>query len=67
MEKLLTIKDVCDLLQVSRSTVYEWTHIKFIPHYKFPNAVRFKKSEIEQWLKRKKEQGRDNYHVSISL
>lgn len=63
MERLLKVQDVCDLLQVSRSTVYEWTHIKYIPHYKFANGVRFKQIEIENWLKRKKIVGRSNYNI----
>ncbi len=54
MEKLLKVEEVCDLLQVSRSTIYEWTHVQYIPHYKFAKVVRFKKDEIERWLKRKK-------------
>jgi len=41
MEKLLKVEDVCELLQVRRSTVYEWTHIGYIPHYKFPKGLRF--------------------------
>ena len=65
MERLLTIKDVCELLQVSRSTVYEWTHIRFIPHYKLPKGIRFRESEIERWLKNQKEQGRKEIKLAI--
>jgi len=65
MEKLLKVVDLCDLLQVSRSTVYEWTHINFIPHYKFPKGVRFRATEIERWLKRKKISGRTNLKLNI--
>lgn len=60
MEKLLKVEQVCDLLQVSRSTVYEWTHINFIPHYKFPKGVRFRESELSQWVKRKKTKARES-------
>ncbi len=65
MEKLLTIQDVCSLLQVSRSAVYEWTHIEYIPYYKFPNGVRFKESEIERWLSKKRMHGRIQYKIEI--
>ena len=65
MEKLLTIKEICDLFQVSRSTVYEWTHIKFIPHYKFPNGIRFKESEVEKWLNHRKENGRADFKINF--
>lgn len=67
MEKLLTIKEVCDLLQVSRSTVYEWTHIQYIPHYKFPNGLRFKKSVLDNWIENKKVRGRSTYSINHHL
>lgn len=58
MEKLLKIEEVCNLFQVSRSTVYDWTHTGYIPHYKLSKGVRFKVSEIEKWLERKKKKVR---------
>ena len=47
MNKLMTINDLCEYLSVSKSTVYEWTHVGCIPHYKLPRGVRFKVSEID--------------------
>jgi len=67
MERLLTIKEICDLLQVSRSTVYEWTHIGFIPHYKLPNAIRFKESDINSWIQRKFKRGRAKVKVEVEV
>ena len=64
MEKLLKVEDVCELLQVSRSTVYEWTHMEMIPYYKLPKGVRFKKSEICGWINRKKKRPK---HIQIGL
>jgi len=54
MDKMLTIKDLSEWLQVSRSTIYQWTHMRTISHYKLPKGVRFKKTEIETWLRKKK-------------
>lgn len=54
MEKLLNINQLCEILQVSRRTIYEWTHMEYIPHYKFPKGIRFKESEVEKWLIRKR-------------
>ena len=65
MEKLLTIQQLSELIQVSRSTLYEWTHSRFIPCYKFPNGVRFRESDIEEWLKRRKRKGRNSYKISL--
>ncbi|MBU0634462.1 MAG: helix-turn-helix domain-containing protein [Candidatus Omnitrophica bacterium] len=65
MEKLLTVDQLSDILQVSRRTIYDWTHTGFVPHYKLPKGVRFKIVEIEQWLQKRKEKGRCFYKVTI--
>ena len=64
MEKLLKIEDLCELLQVKRSTVYEWTHTEIIPHYKLTKGIRFRASEIERWLKRREKK---SWKTNISL
>jgi len=53
MEKLLTVKDLGELLQVSPKTIYQWTHMRKIPYYKLPKGIRFELKKIQQWLKRK--------------
>lgn len=63
MERLVPIKAVAEYLTVSPKTVYHWVHIGFIPHYRLPKAVRFKLSEVENWIKRRKKKGRENYHI----
>jgi excisionase family DNA binding protein len=65
MEKLLTIHELSQITQFSRRTIYDWTHINFIPHYKFPKGIRFKLSEVENWLKKRKINGRISYKISI--
>lgn len=66
MEKLLTIKDLSELLQVSPKTIYQWTHTGFIPHYKLPKGVRFRMADIEKWLKTIKTIGRDRYKLEVN-
>jgi len=65
MEKLLTVKQLGELMEISESTLYEWTHSGFIPHYKLPKGVRFKISEIEVWLKKRKRKGRSAYRLDM--
>jgi len=67
MEKLIPVNAVAEYLTISPKTVYHWVHIGFIPHYRLPKAVRFKLSEIESWLKRKKRTGRTSYNLQIGL
>jgi len=67
MERLMTIKDLSEWLQVNKSTIYQWTHIGYIPHYKLPKGVRFKPSEVERWLNKRKKKGRASYKLDITL
>jgi excisionase family DNA binding protein len=59
MEKLLTAKQLSDILGVDLSTVYLWTHTEFIPHYKLGRALRFRETDVRDWVERRKIQGRD--------
>jgi len=54
MEELLTVDELSKLLKFSTSTIYEWTHKDMIPYYKFGNAVRFKLSDVEKWLNKRR-------------
>ena len=48
MEKLLTVPQVCELLQVSQALVYKWVHYGFVPHIKLGTRVRFRGLRAEQ-------------------
>lgn len=54
----LASKEVLDLEEAitytgcARSTLYRLTSKKEIPHYKVGQALRFKKSELDEWLTR---------------
>ena len=63
MEKLLNIRELSELVGFSSRTIYDWGHVRFVPHYKFPKGVRFKASEIDRWLKHKKIKGRITYNL----
>ena len=39
-------------LNVKESTVRHWVHIGYIPHIKFRGAVRFRETDIIEWLNR---------------
>ena len=50
-EKLLNIEGLSQLLNVKKSTIYDWVHKDLIPHYKLNRLVRFREEEIIEWLK----------------
>ena len=67
MENLLTPQEIADVLGVSKSTIYQWTHQEYIPHVKLGRFVRFRKSAIEIWLEKKAKKGRDKKRIDIDL
>ncbi|NQU42000.1 helix-turn-helix domain-containing protein [bacterium] len=49
-ERLLTIDELAEYLQVSAKTIYRMIHRKQIPCYKVANQWRFKWSVIQAWM-----------------
>ena len=50
MERLVTAKQVSELIEVKPSTVYQWAHLGLIPYVKLGKCVRFKKAELFRWI-----------------
>ncbi|MBI3316378.1 MAG: helix-turn-helix domain-containing protein [Candidatus Omnitrophica bacterium] len=46
----MTAKQVSELIEVKRSTIYQWVHEGFIPYVKLGKTVRFKKAELFRWI-----------------
>jgi len=63
---MLNPEEVSQLLQVKLSTVYQWTHQSYIPHYKVGRFVRFDESEITKWLRRNQCDGRSKLRIEIT-
>lgn len=53
MSKLLTIKDVCERLSVSRATINRLMDDKAITFIKVGKCVRFREEYLESWLEKK--------------
>jgi len=65
MERYVGVKEIAEFLGVSPNTVYYWISIDFIPRYRLPKGVRFKLSEIERWMSRRKKIGRDQTRIEV--
>lgn len=50
VDRLLTTQEVCELLKVSKSYLYWLTHQKRIPYIKMQGHLRFRQSDIDEWL-----------------
>jgi excisionase family DNA binding protein len=51
-DPLLTEKDACAYLRVSKRNLYCWRMAGLIPHFKIGRAARFRKSEVDAALER---------------
>ena len=58
MEKLLTPQEMADILSVQLSTIYQWTHQEYIPHIKIGGLLRFRMTDIANWLDKRAVRGR---------
>ncbi len=50
--KLLTRKEVCELLSITAPTLHEWTKTGIVAAYKVGTRVRYKHSEVLNTLQR---------------
>ena len=48
--EFLNVKDAAQFLGVSVDTIYSWTFKRVIPHYKLGKLVKFKRSELIQYM-----------------
>lgn len=53
-KELLSTAETAEFLGISKNTLYEWIIQKKIPHFKVGRLVKFKKEDLEAWLKKKK-------------
>ena len=50
MLKLITVKEISEMLMVSPSTIYQWAETSSIPCYKINGALRFSEKEVLEWI-----------------
>jgi excisionase family DNA binding protein len=69
METYLTVEELAEYLKLNKQTIRRWISKQEIPFCKVKNAVRFRLSEIEEWIKSdcsfEKTNEQDNYEVDL--
>ncbi len=53
MEKMMTVQEVADLLQVNKSSIYKLVKEEGLQAVKVTNKLRFRKEDVEEWVKQK--------------
>lgn len=66
MNRLMTPEEVAKMLGVKPSTIYQWKHQGYIPHVKLGRLLRFRESDINQWIETKTENGRATRKLDIT-
>ncbi|MDZ4723378.1 MAG: helix-turn-helix domain-containing protein [candidate division Zixibacteria bacterium] len=66
MEKLLNPDEMAAMLGVRTSTIYQWTHRKFIPFVKIGKLIRFRQSDVKDWLDKKSSSGRPTRKLPVT-
>ena len=67
MDRLLTVDDLADWLQVKPRTIYQWVHEGYIPVIKLGALVRFDRASIHEWVKKREAPGRVKQRVELDL
>lgn len=48
---IMETNEVCEMLRISRDTLYKWVEKKFIPHYKISGKkILFNRKNLSVWL-----------------
>ena len=58
--EILTLKQVADFLKVTERTIYRLAAAKKIPAFRVGGTWRFSKAEINQWIQRQSERGKND-------
>jgi len=52
-KELLDTKEAAEFLGIKKSTLYEWIIQRKIPHIKVGRLVKFRRKDLEEWLKKR--------------
>ncbi len=53
-DRLMTLREVAEYLQVKERTIYNWVQQGKIPSFKIGNGWRFKREDIDIWIEERK-------------
>ena len=51
-ESMVNVKAAAAFLGISLSNVYAYVERKQVPHYRIGRSIKFRVSELDEWLKR---------------
>lgn len=64
-DRLLTVEEIADYIQVKPKTIYNWASLGIIPCIRMnKRIVRFKLEKVIKWLAGYEQKGRGTYKIS---
>lgn len=63
-DRWLSINDICNYLGVSNDTVYKWISKHEMPAHRMGRLWKFKKDEVDEWVKAGGAAGHENRNQS---
>ncbi|MCK4846791.1 MAG: helix-turn-helix domain-containing protein [Deltaproteobacteria bacterium] len=65
--KLVDVKEICELLNVKKSTIHVWIRNGTIPSYRLNGLIRFNMDEIIEWVKGQQTNTSNVYTLSRNI
>ena len=56
-DRWLSVDEICEYLGISRDTGYKWIDEKGLPAYRVGRLWKFKKGEVDSWVKKSNASG----------
>jgi excisionase family DNA binding protein len=66
-KRLLTVKELAELLNVRPKTVYQWANLSQIPAIKLNGTLRFDVADIISWIEACKKQVESDYNPFVQV
>jgi len=60
--KILTVKELAEIINVKVKTLYQWAELGQIPCIKMHGALRFDLDDIKEWMKSCKKEPMSSYN-----
>ena len=64
LERLLTARELAELLGFQAGTIVDWAEAGKIPSYKLGGRLRFRESDVVEWLAERKRSVTSDVHVA---
>ena len=63
-DELMDVGEVANYLKTKKSSIYDKVHSKSIPFLKYGSSLRFKRKDVDIWLRNPYDPALDNYNLN---